>query len=143
MSHVSHKYPGQPWQIKVFADGSTEQSDGIILSGENPLLAGTTYRGPLEVRRSSLVSWQWRQKSGSGTAASIDFTATNETKPIIGEYADITVWSPLPTTFSTLPSGGDASEILPMSDVIGTYLQVVIVVGGSNLVGFRLTGLVK
>ena len=142
MSHVSHKYPGQPWQIKVFADGSTEQSDAIVLSGENTLLVGITYRGPLEVRRSSLVSWQWSQLSGSG-AATIAFTATNETKPIIGEYPDINVWSTIPTTFSTLPSGGDASEILPMSDVIGTYLQVVIVVGGSNLVGFRLTGLVK
>ncbi len=143
MSHISYKYPGQPWQIKVFADGSTNQSEGIVLTGDNDLSANTTYRGTLEVRRSSLISWQWSQNAGSGSAADILFFITNETKTEIDGYDDVSVWSPVPITFGTLPNGVNGSELLPMSAVVGTYMQVVISVGGAALVGFRLTGLVK
>jgi hypothetical protein len=124
-----------------YLNGSTTP---LVLNGTVTLVAGGVYRTYVRHDDAEYLAFQWQQAAGgAGTIASHEIRQTLENRIEIADLGRVDIWALTPIVFTTLPAGAQASEVLPIVDVQGTYTQVEFTVGGADCTGLRFLAQVR
>lgn len=123
----------------------------LLLDGNTDLAASTTYRTYVSISEAEWLAFQWEQSAtGTGAVASHAVRHTLQNRIEILELGRTDIWAPTPYQFTTgtpavvsLPAGAQATVILPISDVQGTYALVEFVTDAAPVTGVRFLAQVR